>query len=184
MKNLIILLFTIISLVACDKGPNGSTEKIDYLKVQNDTPFEVTVGFFDRRNDNNFIIEYLVAPNQTMFLDSFKSLYFISDLGDGCDVLYINPSVNINTDGICLFGIWNSSSTDMAYDFEGVKLTDLQNSFFVSYADCDTSTNNLSVCNIGTVEEFSEKTSKKLVRITSTTTYTITNQQYLLADSL
>ena len=178
MKNLIIIL-TIIILTACNKNPSGTIENIYYLKVQNNTNLEVTVGFF---HDSEFLLEYTVPPLQTIELDSFKSTSSKMDIG--CSVTYTNPSININTDRICLFGIWNSRATEMAYDFEGIKLIDLQSSKIVSYADCDTSSNNLNVCNIGYEEKLEEAITDKIWGVTSTTTYIITNQQYLLADSL
>ena len=182
MKKIVLITLTIISLVACDKGPNISTEKIDYLKVQNNTNLEVSIGFFSVF-DKVLAIEYIILPNQSIALDSFKSTYFSGgDIHNDCIIDYINPSVQLDSDQFCRVGLWNSEVTKMAYDFGGIKLTELQDSRVVSYAGCDTSGN--VPCNIGTVEEIVEKINKKDSKITTTTTYIITNQQFLLADSL
>jgi len=174
-----------IYLVACDKGPTGYVEKTDYLKIQNNTNYEVTMGVFNFNKNDTFIIEYSVLPNQTSpILDTFISDYGIGgDIGGACEIKYINPNAQ-NYENICVDGFWDSPSTSIAYNFEGIKLTKLQRSRVVSYSDCDTSTTNLNVCNIGIVEEFSEKINKTNSKVTTTTTYIITNQQFLLADSL
>ena len=166
MKNTkyIYLLILLLSIFSCRKKYYTNN---NYLAFKNNTNYEVVATFVSRADTIQFK-EFLVPAHSTIYGDTSIVEYYCND---GC------RPVNSTTDNY-LYWI-NKNNHAIIYDFEGIKISDFQN---IDYYACDTSST-ISACNFNIKDTIIEET-ENMTFYNITTTYYITQQQYLLADSL
>lgn len=180
MKNLILLVVISIFLFSCTKGPVH--HKTVYFEVKNLTAHQVKISFFGSYSSNYSILqkEYNIPPNFSGILDTGKYEYVTSGDGGYCNVLTSNNSYV----GDCWTGnsyYWGRASL-LQFNFDDLKITDTVPVYYLNFKDCDTSSV-ISPCFIIEQEE-KEEWVKKSIEVVEKITYYITNQQYLLADSI
>ena len=170
MKNIITIIITTIILYSCGKSKH--TTSYHYLKVKNTTNHEVLLGLFDNETDT-LLSEYFINPNQTGFLDTV--VYSIS-INDGERIELIKGKGFSDP-------YWNSYLSSTAYIFDNFKISQLQES--IVSTDCDTSITEQSYCHFGTIKKNIVEIKKdKEFEEFETITYIITEQQYLLSDTI
>jgi len=176
MKKTIIYIFILSTLIyfsSCNK--KTTTQLYYYLKINNTTNHEVLLGLFDKENDT-LLVEYFISPNETKFLDTV--VYKMSD-NDGARYSYVSGR---GSDALPM-PIWNSNYSEMSYLFDDTKIL---KKLLSEVEECDTSSFLLQdLCNFGTIELIKKEIKKGIdFEETEIVTYIVTEQQYILADSL
>ena len=172
MKKILIFTLFATTIISCRNKADRTT--YCYLKVQNNTAYQVKMGLF-KNEDTSFLKEYTIEPFEKT--DIIDTATFLTYFDNGEDVEYISGS-GFNG-GVAPY--WDADYlSSFAYDFEGIKRSILQET---RVSECDTNST-VSLCNFGIKEIYGNQIDKKNTESFQTVTYVITNQQFLLADSL
>ncbi len=164
----ILIMIPILAIFSCNSEPDKSI--INYLKVKNNTPYEVVMNFVSQYDYDTILKEHVIKPFNNSFYDT--ATYTIS-CDDGCRTTFNNNKTP--------YWDWYFSNQILViYDFEGIKISDVQK---LNYDGCDT-TSGLFPCNYITRDSIVDKLDNGDLNIEITITFHITKQQFLLADSI
>lgn len=180
MKYLHVFIAFVLLSFSCSKGIiNKETQ---YLEVINLTSHNVTIFFYDKydlweRNDTVPIKNYKISANFSGIIDT-AIIEYRGGEDDYCENV-LRPDKGCDSQS---YNLWGEITLNQVV-FDSVKISDLTNYLEVSFAECDTVSLSEACVFISYSKEVINS-DKKRADITEKTTYYITEQQYLLADSI
>ena len=177
MKNIFIICFFLILLLSCRPRVYDVTA---YLEVENLTTHQVNILFYNNYNlydkDTVIVKEYNIPANFKGTLDTVKFEYTIGE-DDYCIVSIPDGLYNA-----CNVYYWRDYAS-IQYIFDNIKKSEIQEFRIFSFEQCDTSSS-ITPCLIIEEEKNEEFINRKKNMVTESIKYYITEQQYLLADSI